>query len=826
MIKKRKLRAALLLCGSTLCLSGITAVSAQESNADQDEPVSSRTLNTVTVTARKRAENLQDVPVVVSVVTGEFIENYSISGFEDVSMQTPALTIDDGGGAGQGAITLRGVTTGGLNTSSDQAVSINIDGVQISNGSALRLGQYDVEQIDVLKGPQALFFGKNSPGGIIALKTSDPTSELYVKARAGYEFEADQAFFEGTLSGPMTDTLGGRLFVRYSDSDGAFTNLGDNVRDPEIVGMEEVYVRGTLQWEPTDRFDANFKISYGDSEGDDAGVQQRFACDTSGLAGPLNGAVDNCTIDRDVVFAEPDASFATVSPLFRTDPISENTSLLSLLTANYEIVDGLTLTSVTSYFDIDHFNYGNPQPNDPVLLFGTSDQSVSSFAQEFRLTSDFDSRVNFMVDAFFDDREFATDQALIVPLGLTPVSPAGSMLLFENYQQIDSDSQSLAAQVIFDVTEELELAAGARYTEETRSLSGVGVTTVNGFPGASFGGGAIVFPDVFTPPATTTGPFITNPDEITYDNISPEVTVTWKPMPDVTLFGAYKQGFKSGGFNTSVTGNALQAIVSSDQTFNEELAEGVEFGVKSTPFPGVRLNAAVFSYEYSDLQLSTFDFSGGGVSTRVVNAAEAETQGLEIDASWQPEKIEGLGLTAAISYLDTSYTSDFFERCNGSQIGGDTAGCDFLTDATGSVEVAAGTGNTQNLNGFPLQRSPEWSGSFGMTYETSLTDNLDFRFGGNAVYSGEYETNNEYDPRGVQDAFWMWNASVGVSSADEKWSLDLIGRNLSDEIFLISSGSNVPFGGTVPGVSAGEVNAVASTTRAVVLQLTYKPFGD
>jgi iron complex outermembrane receptor protein len=786
----------------------------QEDDPSASTPESSegRVLSTVIVTARKREERLQDVPVVVAAFNKEQLDAFAAGGFEDVAAITPGLIIDEGGGAGQGNITLRGVTTGVLNLSSDQAISINIDGVQLSNADALRFGQFDMEQFELLKGPQALFFGKNSPGGIMSIRTSDPTSESFSQVRVGYEFDADESFGELIVAGPIIPTLGGRLFLRASETKGQLRNLAPGVAYPRVQETQDFFGRLTLAWNPAEAFDARFKLSYGESEGSDQGIEQRFACASTGA---ISGAIDTCDFDTDIVKGDPDPRLAGVSSTFTAKPSSAVEPFLTSSEMNYDVSDALTLSSVTGYSDIRYANYANLLPVISALFIGGVDQSTTSLSQEIRLTSDFKGPLNFMLGAFVDDRTFETDQGQLVPA--PPVFGAGARLLFANTQKVASNSQSLFAQLQWDVTDTLELSGGARYTQEERTLSGIGALTP--------GGSAVLPAGSFVRPVVPTGPFLPNPSQVSYDDVSPEVALTWRPSSDLTAFAAYKQGFLSGGFNTSVTGNAAQATVSSDQSYRPQTVDGFEAGIKSTPFPSLRVNASAFRYTYDNIQLSTFDFGGSGtsISTRVVNASKALTQGVEIDAVWEPQGLDGLTLNGGLAYNDSEYVADYFERCNGPQIARQLPGCDFVATRSGAVPVAAGTGGAQNLKGSVLGRAPELTGLAGFSYEAPINDVFLLKLNGSASYSSSYQANAAYDPRAEQDAFWTFNAGVGLRDADDRWAIDLIGRNLTDELYLTGAGGNVPLGGTVPGVSPGEMQGPVSRPRTFLLQLTVRP---
>jgi len=168
-------------------------------------------LEEVIVTARKREESLQDVPVVVTAMDRSVIEQRSIANVDDLSAYVPGMTSISGGTTVPSAsMSLRGVKTGPINVTSDQSVTLNMDGMQVESVLGYRSGLVDLDRIEVLKGPQALFFGKNSPGGVVAITTANPTEELYVRARVGYEVEDGDTTGEFIVSGPITDTLGGK----------------------------------------------------------------------------------------------------------------------------------------------------------------------------------------------------------------------------------------------------------------------------------------------------------------------------------------------------------------------------------------------------------------------------------------------------------------------------------------------------------------------------------------------------------------------------------------------------------------------------------------
>ena len=212
-------RSTAALCTISTLLSCSSALAQQV--VTESHYANQKTLEEVIVKARMRGESDLTAPVTVSAFSAETLENNAIDSFADLATLVPGLTVSEVSGGLGGAIILRGIgTSAGSNASFEQTVSVNIDGVQISRGTALRIAQMDMQQIEVLRGPQALFFGKNSPAGAISITTEDPADTIETMIRTGYEFNADEANIDLMVSGPISDRLGGRLFFNSSEMKG------------------------------------------------------------------------------------------------------------------------------------------------------------------------------------------------------------------------------------------------------------------------------------------------------------------------------------------------------------------------------------------------------------------------------------------------------------------------------------------------------------------------------------------------------------------------------------------------------------------------------
>ena len=231
----RKLQKSALLVAAAVTPILATGALAQTNNEATQQTEKRRTLDIMVVEARKKAESLQDVPVVVQAFDSETLEAFGTSSFKDLNSLVAGLSVYTEGTLNP-KISLRGVTGNDINALSDEPVSVVMDGVAHSSSQIFRYGLFDVEAAEVLKGPQALYFGKNSPGGIIAIRTKMPTDEFFVEFQTGYEFSGDRFYGHGIVSGPITDNWGGRLAVKGQDSEGYFTNtFGDGFEnDPSV----------------------------------------------------------------------------------------------------------------------------------------------------------------------------------------------------------------------------------------------------------------------------------------------------------------------------------------------------------------------------------------------------------------------------------------------------------------------------------------------------------------------------------------------------------------------------------------------------------------
>ncbi len=781
-VKKSLLLSSLMICAGDLVVS--TAVNAQ--------------IDEIVVTARKREESVQDVPVAISAFTGNFLRQNAVNSIEDLGSIVPNFISGQSQLSAGGAIYLRGVGSATGNGLIDQSVAINLDGVSIAQASLMFSGQYDVETLEVLRGPQVLFFGKNSPGGVVGFKSRDPGDEFELELSSGYEIEAEEKYGSIILSGPLGDRVGARVFARYADQEG-FYNVTD-IDAPVVSGLgpalpssadslpdaSDIFVRGTLTANPVDALDLRAKFTFSDRDIDSYPIGwQRSFCPLGSpnfLGTPLSIVapqidIDDCKFDRNIYTGDQSAAALAAFDIAEADADGFRRAkiILGSIEGNYAWDNGLTLTSITGVYNVDD-DVNQEQSALPTSALPTSTSyKTNIITEELRISSDWDFPLNFMFGGLYEHRTTSTVSRI----------PAIGRINGTNEQE--QSAYSLFGQAVWDITDQVELSMGARYTHEEKSVD--------------------VFRNYVRQTFTVPGA-----DEISFNNLSPEVSLSYSPTDDFLIYAAYKQGYKSGGFDEG----ALNAVLLNEAaTYDDEDVEGYEIGVKATLFDGsLQVNANAFSYDYSNLQVTSFDSVAIVVTT--VNAAGADVDGLEMDFMYQVPMIEGLSIRGAGSVLDAKY-KQFISNCFTGQR--PDQGCNVDVIPGGAFEGL-------DLSGVEIQRAPEYTASLGVNYQMPLGNNFILGLSADGQYSDSYDTQQQRSPGTRQPSYYKANTSVSLYDADGAWELSFIGRNLNNEI-LRTVGQNVPLSGSgtgTPGaVNADSLNLFAERGRELIFQFRVRP---
>ena len=678
--------------------------------------VGAQMLEEVVVTAQKRSQSLQDVPLSVSVASGEQIDRLSLDSLEELSGTMPNVTIAEN--ATQDSVTIRAIGSG-ANQGFEQSVGTFIDGIYFGRGRSSRSPFLDVERVEVLKGPQGVLFGKNTIAGALNITTRRPTAEFESYVEGEY-FEGDDSFaVTGVISGPLSDTVAGRVVARYMSADGYVNNVQPGQADHEI---DSYVLRGSLMFEPSDRLGVFLKAEAASYDVDGRHMQII-------QAGPflsLYQSVDPNYDDR------LDYSRSVNNDIFGLDfDYTDSQNLTAEVTYDF---DNLTLVSTTAFVGYD---YNNNTPANFAANIETAtkyyDEDHSQFSQELRLESATGGLFEYQVGGFFQKEEvdhvqdFAFDTTAAIANGF-PLPPFVGVTNFDLEQ--DTDSIALFAQGTWNINDRFRATFGLRYTDDEKELDYVQTTT-----------GTLPFPS---------GSLNTSRND---SDTTPAVNLQYDASDDVMLYGSFSQGFKSGGFDFE-----------SGAPFEEETVDAWEFGMKGRFLDStLDFNVALFDSAFEDLQVAAWN----GQRFVTGNAAEASTQGLEMDFRWAIS--DSVQITGALALLNAEYDSFPAAVCGAAQ----------------QVAHAAATGLppgtcTQDLSGRPLQFAPDYAGNLNVEYYRALDSGLELTTTVGIVFSDSYFTALDLDPIAEQDSFAKLNASVAVASSD-RWSIALVGKNLTDE---------------------------------------------
>lgn len=754
----------------------------------------------IVVTARRRDERLVDVPVSVSALGSESITRYGTRQLSDLGLQIPQVALNKGG-AGPGVnLQIRGVGSQANDAGVEQMVALNIDGVLVSRGRGIiNAGMLDVQNVEVLKGPQALFFGKNSPGGVISVNSVMPGRDLTGFARVGYNELDHQRFIEGAVTVPITDTLSARFAGRTDDSRGYIRNLAQTTPDPYHPGFNYTSAakwadgsrstlgRVTLAYRPAGGFDATLKV-YASSYADNgpSSRAELLRCGNGTLTHPTlaNGAVDpygDCTPNFTRSVSSLDPRLAANFPLTGGAPFSKINTYLASLNMNYT-TGNITITSTTGFFRYlsdyeESFDYTSL-----ARLLGTAKERTTTISQELRAVTKFDFPINFTFGGYYEHLKRNYEQDTMLSLVPLPIDPAtGRYDSADGYYTTQGDTYSLFAQANWKILPNLELAGGARFTREERSgtLQNLYVSPSRLPP--------VVATPANLPPGTILRPSLAD------NNVSPEVTLSWHPIRNTTLYAAYKTGFLSAGISNP--GNLAASATTANVQFKPVKAKGGEVGAKGNFLNGrLSVDATAYLYDYDNLQLTSFDATTFAYITK--NAASARVKGAELQVTYAAST--ALSLHGFVAYNHSRFLSFPNAQCYAGQ-----------TVAQGCV------GGVQNLSGQRLGTSPDLSANGGATYTHPLTGDWKASLSGDVFYSSKYNHSAggfNFRPNSIQDGFARVNASLRIYS--DKLEFAVIGNNLTDKKYIISSADAA---GNVPGTIYGFLGR----PREVIFQATY-----
>lgn len=730
----------------------------------------------VIVTAQKREESANEVGISLTAVSGDLMNNLGIQTVNDLSDFVPNLKIQNQFGGDQAVFDVRGVALFSYDTASSSPVATYVDGVVLPY-PAMTQGQiYDVERVEVLRGPQGTLFGKNTTGGAVSFISKGATEEFEgsVNASVGnYELSRIEAAF----GGPLSDTFGARIAAIYvRQGDGYQTDV---FTGQHVGGIDRASGRLTLNWTPTDTLEFDLKVSAGKDQSDNGGLKILAPYTQTFLGDPDPNNWLTFTPEDHPGHWDTGVGanmFADINPFDK--PRKDNKSSGATLNVNWDL-GATTISSVTGYNKLDRVNQmdwdGTPFPTNDYSFAG----EMTSLSQELRLSSNGDGPFNWMIGAYFAQDEVdekvrydcsVSDICFLVAYGV-------------DYTQ-ESSTAAVFAHTEWSFTNNLSLTVGLRYTEEDRELKAIG-TTLDADPFSVFGDffGYQVGPQSLTgfladDFSSASGildclvllncpGYAPRSDwQLKDDAVSGKVGLNWIAADDLLLYGSVSQGFKSGGFGSFAASQLAQY-----SPYESETLTAYELGAKWTLADGrAQLNVGTYFYDYKDRQV----FSGlhdivFGPLSAYVNAPKSSLAGAEVELNWVPA--DGWDIRQAIGYAKGKFDEFVdYDAAAVNALGPDPVSGLFETpifiDRSG--EDAPGT---------------EWQYSGLLAYRFAVGGNLDLRLQTDYAYSSAYKS--IYGSDFNLESYWLVNAQVSLlESQAGRWELALWGRNLANEEYF------------------------------------------
>lgn len=680
----------------------------------------------IIITATKRAENVQNVPLAVSVIGPDTLKASGVNQFADLGKIAPSLTVRPAEHPVNSNVSLRGVGTFAFGIGVESSVAVLVDEVPLAFSARAFTDLPDVSRIEVLRGPQSTLYGKSASAGLINIITNNPTDTFKAKfnALATTDREYGGNF---SLSGPISPDVGYVWSASYSKWDGNVRNLFNNKR---VNGREAFTTRGKLRWKPTADVTATLSLNY--VNGSTTVGRPFIRLDPTALLRNTAGQTQAVTMPGVVIGPENTNVSNNYNSRTKYDGFGGS------LRFDIGLGGGITLVSLSSYDKFQLFDYLDHDDTSSGAAVGNNIQ-VGEFhsrllTQEFRLLSPSDKPFRYTLGAYFADVHFER------PFMRGPAFSIANWYATSKSQQIAG-----FAQIDWEVVPGLTLTAGGRVQNEKIAYSFKDNTVVA--PATSFFSGSA---------EDTAGTY--------------RLAARYQVTPTVMLFGSYSTGYKGQTYDLTTGFGKTRADAG---PIKPEKSRNKEFGIR-TQFLDRKatLNLTYFDTTYTNLQAQTIETLSDGTSNfRLTNVGGLNTKGVELDASFRSGD---LTLTGSAAYLDAKYTSYPRAQCYPLQ-----------TAAQGCVPAVPANPPTpaqpayQVLTGQRAIQAPEWKFTLAFDYSPSLGGNLK----GIAQANYQYQSSVYYvaeDPQTFQPAYGIFNAGLGVRDADKKWEVVLFVNNLFD----------------------------------------------
>lgn len=703
-------------------------------------------LEEIIVSARKRTESLQTAPVSVSVFNAEALEKALISDVLEVVNRVPGFTMN-ADNITEPNMFMRGIGTDIESAGANPSIGLFLDEVYLTRSMGFAMDIFDVERVEVLRGPQGTLYGKNVVGGVINFVTKKPTEELDAMLQATVG-NYNTLEVKGYVSGPLADNTFGKIAVSSRAHDGYDKNT---FTDNDIGDVDADGFRGQLRFTPNEDLDI------------------LLSADRSRRRGTGRWTDIKIPSDNNIPFKNPDERRGPNN----IDGVADADIDGFSLHVDWNTGAG-TLTSITSYRSGDFRQLGNdggsfidfsriptdfttgrvdffsddfdPSAFNDDYFVNDKAEQVDTISQEFRFASNYDGMFNFMLGVFYMAEDIERQEAQTYLFG---------QFFAQGMETADteSDNETLGVfgELRFDITSTFNTTVGLRYTQDDKDFS-VSRSNVGDFLGAEFADGN----------GNPTKAFSAD-DSDSWDAVTPSLTLNWQASENIFLYAGVSKGFKSGGWNGENAANPQEAVAA----YDEEFALNYELGAKTELFAKrLRLNVTAFHTEYEDLQTQQFVVFDPNLPADnvIANAGEAEVDGVELELT--ALVAEWWTLSASYAYMDAEITGDLINT-----------EFQFLPPTFEPTQVDT------NFKGNDLRRAPENSASLSSVWQWSVGNAGNVYARVDYSWTDDFHFENDNSDRTLIESFEVLDASIGFSSADEKWEVSVWGKNLTDELY-------------------------------------------
>lgn len=717
---------------------------AQEQAAEQD---SVSKMETVIVTAQKRAENVQNVPLSITAVSGATLESLHITQPRQLTQIDPSVGFRQSLSSRTSGLMIRGIGTISFSAGIEQSISTVVDGVVLADPSSISTLS-DIERVEILRGPQGMLFGKNASAGLVHFVTKRPVigeNEGRVRIDIGNRGERNAELIGNVAIG---ETAALRVILNHNQADGLIRNVaqgGDDTDPRDITAVTAKFL-----WEPTDRFTLYVSADRAESDA--------FCCSSTWRA-VAPGYAPAIVNQQYGIVAGPDNLKVAANGRFYGESLSQGISVQ----ADYDVGD-YTITSISAYRQANRSAFYDGD----LTTVSYIDQNGGGgetdwFTQELRLTSPIGDRFDYVLGAYYYSSTTDSDitqrgeLSWIFPhtagqvVGVVPGAPAGTIFQTTTNNTVESKSIAVFGQGTLHLTDKFDIILGLRGTKDEVDLEYSRQPT----PGTVFIPGSVA---------------MRYDQSLSNENLSWRLGGRYNLSDDIMLFASASRGYKGPGF--SGLGATVQGA---DQRVRAEIPTSYELGVKSTILDNrLLLNASVYSTEVKDFQAQVADLSSATYSTRITNAGSIRTQGAEFNLVGRLSPDLRLNFGGAYNhgrYLDFNGVQCYFGQPKVSA-GGPCVAPPASPNSPDGVFNAAG----KSLAGVPT-----WTLGSTLSYDRDLENGLHFFSQANWNWQSDVNYAANGDPGAVQKAFSLIGGRIGVRDRDDRWSLSVYGTNLLDE---------------------------------------------